>query len=95
MASPPRLGASPLANQFRRKSDHKFTLNLFRRQFRCISHVATFYKPVLMSELGYWLRHLASGLRPSRISAVYEMYVKYLSSLFDMYVRGISDVDEM
>ena len=53
------------------------------------------YKPVPMSELGYWLRHLASGLRPSRISAVYEMYVKYLSILFNMYVRGISDVDEM
>ena len=53
------------------------------------------YKLVPMSELGYWLRHLASGLRPSRISAVYEMYVKHLSNLFNMYVRGISDVDEM
>ena len=53
------------------------------------------YKPVLMSELGYWLRHLASGLRPSRRSDVYEMYVKCLSDLFEMCMRGTSDVYEM
>ena len=40
---------------------------------------ATFYKPIPASELGFWLRYLASGLRPS----VYKMFIK-------MHIRCIS-----
>ena len=39
------------------------------------------YKPVPMSELGFWLRRLASGLRPSRyLSAedAYQMYIRFI-----------------
>ena len=42
----------------------------YQMYIRCISKLCYLYKPVPMSELGFWLRHLASGLRPSRSSSV-------------------------
>ena len=42
----------------------------YQMYIRCISKLCYLYKPVPMSELGFGLRHLASGLRPSRNNSV-------------------------
>ena len=60
----------------------------------CIYHI---YKTVPTSELGYWLRHLASGLRPSQSGSVesdrkltlnlFETYFKCMPHAYQMYVK--------
>ena len=50
-----------------------------KMQIRCISlklPEATFYKPAPTSELVFWLRNLASGLRPSVCQMLTEMHIR-------------------
>ena len=65
----------------------------------CIYHI---YKTVPTSELGYWLRHLASGLRPSQSDSVesdrkltlnlFETYFRWLPHAYQMYVKCLARV---
>ena len=65
----------------------------------CIYHI---YKTVPTSELGYWLRHLASGLRPSQSDSVesdrkltlnlFETYFRCMPHAYQMYVKCLARV---
>ena len=59
----------------------------YQMYIRCISKLCYLYKPVPMSELGFWLRHLASGLRPSRNNSV-ESNRKLTLNFLKTHFRG-------
>ena len=66
---------------------------------KCIYHI---YKAVPTSELGYWLRHHASGLRPSQSDSVesdrkltlnlFETYFRCMPHAYQMYVKCLARV---
>ena len=53
--------------------------DVYKDAYQTYKPEATFYKPFPVSELGFWLRHVASGLRPSVCQMFIKMHIKCIS----------------